>query len=75
MDQRDDAATNSDVNGANPFAPAASLTGETLVPYPGLPMGIPFVPIPDISSGIIPVPNGVNPGNTIPFKFKRGFTN
>jgi len=69
------ATANSDVNGANPFSPAGSLTGETLVPYPGLPVGIPFVPIPDISSGVIPVPNGVNPGNTIPFKFNRGFTN
>lgn len=69
------ATTNSDVNGATSFAPAASLTGETLVPYPGLPVGIPFVPIPDISTGVIAVPNGVNPGNTIPFKFNRGFTN
>ena len=67
------ATTNSDVNGATSFAPAGSLTGETLAPYPGLPVGIPFVAIPDISSGLIPVPNGVNPGNTIPFKFNRGY--
>jgi len=67
------ATTNSDVNGANAFTPAGSLTGETLAPYPGLPVGIPFVPIPDISTGLIAVPNGVNPGNTIPFKFNRGY--
>lgn len=67
------ATTNSDVNGANAFTPAGSLTGETLVPYPGLPVGIPFVPIPDISSGLIATPNGVSPGNTIPFKFNRGY--
>jgi hypothetical protein len=67
------ATTNSDVNGATSFAPAGSLTGETLAPYPGLPVGIPFVAIPDISTGVIAVPNGVNPGNTIPFKFNRGY--
>lgn len=67
------ATTNSDVNGATSFAPAGSLTGETLAPYPGLPAGIPFVAIPDISTGLIAVPNGVNPGNTIPFKFNRGY--
>jgi hypothetical protein len=67
------ATTNSDVNAALTFAPAASLTGLTLAPYPGLLVGIPIVPIPDISSGVIAVPNGVNPGNTIPFKFNRGY--
>jgi hypothetical protein len=67
------ATTNSDVNGATSFAPAGSLTGETLAPYPGLPVGIPFVAIPDISTGVIPTPNGVNPGITIPFKFNRGY--
>jgi hypothetical protein len=69
------ATTNSDVSGAVSFAPAGSLTGETLTPYPGLPVGIPFVAIPDISSGVIVVPNNVSPGNTVPFNFKRGFTN
>ncbi len=28
---------------------------------------------PDVSSGLIPVPNNVGPGNTIPFDFKRGY--
>lgn len=67
------ATTNSDVTAANPFAPAGSLTGETLAPYPGLAAGIPQVPLPDVSSGLIPVPNNVGPGNTIPFNFRRGY--
>ena len=67
------ATTNSDVTGATTFQPAASLTGEKLGTYPNLTAGIPFVPIPDISSGLIPLPNGVQPGNTIPFNFRRGY--
>jgi hypothetical protein len=67
------ATTNSDVLGAAAFYPAASLTGETLAPYPGLAAGIPSVAVPDISSGVIPVPSGVGPGNTVPFKFRRGY--
>ncbi|MBV9401897.1 MAG: carboxypeptidase regulatory-like domain-containing protein [Bryobacterales bacterium] len=67
------ATTNSDTLGATNFQPAASLTGETLNPYPGLPAGIPLVSIPDISSGSIPTPNGVQPGNTVPFNFRRGY--
>ncbi len=67
------ATTNSDVLGLTTFYPASSLTGETLGTYPGLPAGIPFVPIPDISTGIVPVPSGVSPGNTIPFDFNRGY--
>jgi Carboxypeptidase regulatory-like domain/TonB dependent receptor len=67
------ATTNSDVRGGNAFAPVASLTGTTLAPYPGLLTGIPFVALPDVSSGVIPVPSGVTPGNTIPFNFRRGY--
>ncbi len=67
------ATVNSYATGANSFYPIASLSGETLAPYPNLPQGIPIVPLPDISSGVIPVPSGVNPGNTIPFDFKRGY--
>ena len=67
------ATTNSDVNGATAFTPAASLTGERLAPYPNLTAGIPAVALPDIRSGVIPVPSGVGPGNTVPFKFRRGY--
>ena len=67
------ATTNSDVLGPSLFQPAASLTGEALSPYPGLQAGIPLVSVPDVSSGVIPVPNGVGPGNTIPFNFRRGY--
>ncbi len=67
------ATTNSDVNGTNSFSPAGSLTGETLTPFPGLPVGIPFVAIPDISSGVVVVPSGVSPGNVVPFNFRRGY--
>jgi Carboxypeptidase regulatory-like domain/TonB dependent receptor len=55
------------------FAPAASLTGATLTPYPNLPVGIPIVALPDLSSGVIRLPAGVNPGSTVPFDFRRGY--
>ncbi|MGA2262220.1 MAG: TonB-dependent receptor [Acidobacteriota bacterium] len=67
------ATTNSDVTATATYYPAGSLTGETLVPYPGLTAGIPTVAIPDISSGVIATPNNVNPGNTVPFNFRRGY--
>jgi hypothetical protein len=67
------ATTNSTVTGNTSYYPAASLTEETLTPYPGLQAGIPSVQLPDISSGIIPLPDNVNPGNTIPFKYHRGY--
>ena len=67
------ATTNSDLVAPNPFAPASSLTGEKLTPYPSLTAGIPFVAKPDISSGVIPLPAGVNPGSTAPFDFRRGY--
>jgi hypothetical protein len=67
------ATTNSDVLGSTSFYPVGSLTGETLHPYPGLQAGIPAVKIPDVSSGVIPLPDNINPGNTIPFNFRRGY--
>lgn len=70
------ATTNSDVPGSTVFYPAATLTGapfETLAPYPGLTAGIPVVAVPDISSGVIPLPTNVAPGNTVPFNFRRGY--
>jgi len=67
------ATTNSDVNATATYYPAGSLTGETLAPYPGLTAGIPFVAIPDISTGVIPDPNNVSPGNTVPWNFRRGY--
>jgi hypothetical protein len=67
------ATINSDVPGTTFYYPAASLTGETLVPYPGLTAGIPIVAVPNISSGVLPLPTTVNPGNTVPFNFRRGY--
>ncbi len=67
------ATTNSDVNATATYYPAGSLTGETLAPYPGLTAGIPFVAIPDISSGVIADPSNVGPGNTVPWNFRRGY--
>jgi hypothetical protein len=67
------ATTNSDVTAATTFQPVASLTGEKIGTYPNLTAGIPFVAIPNISSGVIPLPNNVNPGNTVPFDFRRGY--
>jgi hypothetical protein len=65
--------TNSDIRGTTAFIPAASLTGGTLAPYPGLGVGIPTVVVQDVSSGVIPLPNGVNPGTVVPFDFRRGY--
>jgi hypothetical protein len=70
------ATTNSDVTpsgGGGGYQPAASLTGEILAPYPGLTAGIPIVAVPNISSGAIPLPSNVAPGNVIPFNFRRGY--
>jgi hypothetical protein len=66
--------SNADLSGASVFVPAASLTGETLVPYPGLRVGIPPATVPDLSSGNVPLPNNTGIGGfTIPFKFNRGY--
>ncbi|MBO0723304.1 MAG: TonB-dependent receptor, partial [Blastocatellia bacterium] len=67
------ATTNSDVGLINGTVPVGSLTGRTLAPYPGLAAGIPLVTLPDVSSGVIPLPLNVNPGSTIPFDFRRGY--
>jgi hypothetical protein len=65
--------SNADVNAAT-YAPAASLTGETLVPYPGLITGIPAIVYPDLSPGVLPLPNNVGfNGSTVPFDFRRGY--
>lgn len=66
--------TISDFNG-NGFAPAVSLNGTnaTLAPYGTLPTGIPAIPFPDLSAGIVPLPGGV--GTTTAEKdFRRGYT-
>src|SRR6266542_799791 len=66
--------SNADLQGASAFVPAASLTGETLVPYPGLGIGIPAAVVPDLSSGNVPLPNNTGIGGaTIPFDFNRGY--
>ncbi|HKF50524.1 MAG TPA: TonB-dependent receptor [Terracidiphilus sp.] len=55
------------------FAPAASLTGQNAVgPYSSVPVGIVQIPLPDTSSGMIPLPNGVST-TTIPLDFRRGY--
>jgi hypothetical protein len=66
--------SNADVQGSSSFYPSASLTGETLAPYPGLRVGIPAASVPDLSSGIIPLPTNVGiGGGTVPFNFRRGY--
>jgi Carboxypeptidase regulatory-like domain/TonB dependent receptor len=67
------ATTNSDFGRNDGLVPIASLTGRTLAPYPNLIVGIPSVALPDTSSGVIPLPRGVNPGNVVPFEFRRGY--
>jgi hypothetical protein len=54
------------------FAPAASLTGETLAPYPGLKAGIPTAAFPAISSGSIPLPDSTGT-TTVAKDFRRGY--
>jgi len=57
-----------------PWAPSASLTGEALVPYPGLTAGIPAVVVPSLTAGTIPLPTGVGlGGDTVPKNFRRGY--
>jgi Carboxypeptidase regulatory-like domain/TonB dependent receptor len=67
------ATTNSDIGLVGGLVPVASLTGRTLAPYPDLIVGIPFVALPDFSSGSIPLPRGVSPGSVVPFDFRRGY--
>jgi hypothetical protein len=67
--------TISDFNAANGFAPAVSLTGTnaTLAPFGTVPTGIPAIPKPDLSAGVVPLPDGV--GTTTAAKdFRRGYT-
>lgn len=69
------AVTISDFNGANGFSPVVSLNGTngTLAPYGTLPTGIPAIPLPNLSAGVIPLPPGV--GTTTAAKdFRRGYT-
>jgi len=63
--------TNTD-NQPSGFVPAGSLTGETLAPYPGLAAGIAAATFPNISTGIVPLPD--NSGTTtVAMKFRRGY--
>jgi hypothetical protein len=68
------AVTISDFTALNglPFAPSGSLTGETLAPYPTLVAGIPAIALPNISSGMVPLPNGLST-TTVPLNFRRGY--
>jgi len=54
------------------FSPSGSLTGEALAPYPGLVAGITSVTLPNISSGVVPLPNTLGT-TTIPLNFRRGY--
>ena len=64
--------TNADVNLTSTFMPAASLTGETLAPYPSLTAGIPSVTLPNLSSGIVPLPDKTGT-TTVANPFRRGY--
>jgi hypothetical protein len=59
--------------GGSGFAPGGTLTGFNAVgPYSYLPAGITLIPIPDISSGKIPLANNTGT-TTIPLNFRRGY--
>jgi hypothetical protein len=70
------AVTISDFTGVSglTMAPAASLNGTNATgPYAAIPTGIPVIPLPDLSSGVVPLPDGV--GTTTAAKdFRRGYT-
>jgi hypothetical protein len=61
-------------NNPTGFTPAASLTGETLAPYPTLAVGIPTATYPNVSSGVVPLPSGTGT-STIDQKYHRGYIN
>jgi hypothetical protein len=69
------AVTISDFNGANSFTPVVSLNGTnaTLAPYGTLPTGIPSIPLPNLSAGSLPLPDGVGT-TTAAQDFRRGYT-
>jgi hypothetical protein len=59
--------------GISSFAPGGTLTGLNAVgPYSYLPIGITLLPLPNISSGKIPLPNNTGT-TTIPLDFRRGY--
>jgi len=61
----------------NQFAPADSLTGANGAnyaagPYTQLPTGLVLAAAPNVSTGIVPLPNGIST-TTIPLNFRRGY--
>ncbi len=71
-------STNTVANTAN-YIPAASLTGLNGTglgsgTIPTLPTGVVLLPIPDLSSGVIPLPTSAST-TTIPNPFRRGYIN
>lgn len=59
--------------GISSFAPGGTLTGLNAVgPYSYLPTGVTLIPLPDLSSGVLPLPNGTGT-TTIPLNFRRGY--
>jgi hypothetical protein len=73
------AVTNSIFTGFGGFnlAPASSLDAANpnanLGPYAGLPLGIPAIPAPTITSGVVPLPDAIS-SLTVPNNFRRGYT-
>jgi len=61
--------------GNSGFAPAASLTGLNATgSYSYLPTGITLLPVPALTPGLYPLPNGSGT-TTIPLNFRRGYIN
>jgi hypothetical protein len=58
----------------NQYAPAATFTGfNAKGPYAALPQGIVPIPLPNISSGSIPLPNGIGTTTVQNPSFRRGY--
>ena len=63
----------SNFEGSNGFAPAVSLSPITALPGGTIPVGIPSICCPDISTGIIPLPPQALERSVGPGELKRGY--
>jgi len=69
------AVTNTNFTGANTFAPAVSLTGQNATGnLAALTIGLPTQPVPDVSSGVIPLPFSSGT-TTLANPYHRGYIN
>lgn len=65
------------VNYYNSFAPASILTAAnyntSTGPFTKTPVGVVLATPPNVSSGLLPLPNGISNTDTVPQNFRRGY--